>query len=253
VKNVDGARIKALREQHNWSQQELAEYAGVSLHTVFRSEKGTNIQSKNLEAIAVALNTSVAYLMGETDDPKPRTLMETLLGAAAQSELEKANEEIISNVSRLYGEMISVPLLSQYDSVCCGGGFSYEDIQHDIEGMIYIPEEDLRGYPVGPSPIYAVYAEGDSMEPNIKDGERYVINPNADIREGEIAFLRWKGRDLMRAIFYEDRRIKILRSAKPERYKDIIVTGEDIELEYLQVMGKVMFKVPRAEKVRGLI
>jgi transcriptional regulator with XRE-family HTH domain len=72
VKNMDGERLKNQRELQNWSQQELADRAGVSLHTVFRAEKGTNIQSKNLEALASALNISVAYLMGETNDPEHR-------------------------------------------------------------------------------------------------------------------------------------------------------------------------------------
>ena len=65
---MNGNRIKKKRVALNLSQQELANIAGVSLHTVFRAEKGTNIQSKNLQAIAAALNTTVAYLMGETED-----------------------------------------------------------------------------------------------------------------------------------------------------------------------------------------
>ena len=64
---MNGDRVKEKREELNFSQQELADLADVSLHTVFRAEKGTNIQTKNLQAIASALKTSVAYLMGEPD------------------------------------------------------------------------------------------------------------------------------------------------------------------------------------------
>jgi transcriptional regulator with XRE-family HTH domain len=63
---MDGARIKEKRERLHLSQQELAEKAGISLHTVFRAEKGKNIQNKNLEAIATALETSAAYFMEKT-------------------------------------------------------------------------------------------------------------------------------------------------------------------------------------------
>jgi transcriptional regulator with XRE-family HTH domain len=102
VKNVDGTRVKEQREMHNWSQQELAEHAGVSLHTVFRAEKGTNIQSKNLEALAVALHTSVAYLMGETNDCRPLNTRNTIPNAI---DIKKATEPAFDD-SPLQAEII---------------------------------------------------------------------------------------------------------------------------------------------------
>ena len=65
---MDGKRVKERREELNLSQQELADIANVSLHTVFRTEKGTNIQTKNLQSIATALGVSVSYLMGEEQE-----------------------------------------------------------------------------------------------------------------------------------------------------------------------------------------
>jgi len=166
---------------------------------------------------------------------------------------DSTDADVVSNVRSPYSKMVSIPLLSRHDAVCCGSGFSYDDIQHDVEGMILIPEEDLFGHPTAPMPIYAVYADGDSMEPLIKDGERYVINPNAEVGEGEIALLVWKGRDLMRGVLYGKDGSMTLRSAKPELYKDILATAEDVELGDLRFKGKVMLKVPRTERVRGVI
>ena len=66
---MDGSRIAQLRNKLRYSQQELAEQAGVSSHTVFRAEKGNDVNTHSMRAIARALNTSVAYLLGETETP----------------------------------------------------------------------------------------------------------------------------------------------------------------------------------------
>ncbi|MDR1048925.1 MAG: helix-turn-helix domain-containing protein [Synergistaceae bacterium] len=67
---MNGARVRKKRKAFRWNQQELAQKAGVSFHTVFRAEQGRNIRGKNLRALAAALDTSIAYLMGEEDEPE---------------------------------------------------------------------------------------------------------------------------------------------------------------------------------------
>lgn len=54
-----GARIKALREERGWSQQRLAEEAGVSARTIFSVEKGERMpQPLKLRAILDALEVT---------------------------------------------------------------------------------------------------------------------------------------------------------------------------------------------------
>jgi transcriptional regulator with XRE-family HTH domain len=54
-----GARIRALRKDRGWSQDELAERAGVSSRMVFSVEKGDHIpQPKKLRAILDALGVA---------------------------------------------------------------------------------------------------------------------------------------------------------------------------------------------------
>lgn len=62
-------RIKELRERAGLSQIELANMVGVDANTVWRWENDRSSPSRSIQSLASALNTSVAYLMGETDDP----------------------------------------------------------------------------------------------------------------------------------------------------------------------------------------
>ena len=67
-----GIRIKKLREDRNWSQEELAARLGYkSRSSVNKIELGQrNLTQSKIKAIADALDTTPAYIMGWTsDDP----------------------------------------------------------------------------------------------------------------------------------------------------------------------------------------
>lgn len=65
-------RLKALREQENYSQSKLGELLNVRPNTVWRWENDKAIPDANtVIKIAEALKTSVAYLLGEIDTPSP--------------------------------------------------------------------------------------------------------------------------------------------------------------------------------------
>ena len=66
-----GLRIKELRKQAKITQPELAEKIGVHETTIRRWEQGKDKGPSVdiIPKIANALGTSVAYLMGETDNP----------------------------------------------------------------------------------------------------------------------------------------------------------------------------------------
>lgn len=68
-----GKRVKELRERLNLSQGLLGERAGVdpSYISLLENGKRDNPGVESLQRLARALGTSVAYLIGETDDPSP--------------------------------------------------------------------------------------------------------------------------------------------------------------------------------------
>lgn len=68
-----GKRVKALREEKRWSQGFLGERAGVdsSYISLLETGKRENPGVDTLNRLAQALGTSIAYLVGETDDPRP--------------------------------------------------------------------------------------------------------------------------------------------------------------------------------------
>jgi transcriptional regulator with XRE-family HTH domain len=68
---IDGARVRELRAKKKWTQDRLAEESGLSQETISRIEKGhiKGREAATQEQLADALDTTVAYLRGDTDDP----------------------------------------------------------------------------------------------------------------------------------------------------------------------------------------
>lgn len=64
-------RIRDLREDHDLTQRQVAEYLGMSQPQYFRYEQGyRDIPTDVLLALAELYHTSTDYILGRTDDPK---------------------------------------------------------------------------------------------------------------------------------------------------------------------------------------
>ncbi|NOZ04737.1 MAG: helix-turn-helix transcriptional regulator [Chloroflexi bacterium] len=68
----DGQRLKALRQERGLRAQVVARRAGVSVRHVWRLEANArpNVAGVTLGRLALALDTTVEYLLGLTDDPR---------------------------------------------------------------------------------------------------------------------------------------------------------------------------------------
>ncbi|WP_195985440.1 helix-turn-helix transcriptional regulator [Clostridium sp. D33t1_170424_F3] len=65
-------RIRVLREDHDWTQQQVADLLFINRRTYGAYENGVNAMSPEiLIHLAKLYNTSVDYLLGLTDDPRP--------------------------------------------------------------------------------------------------------------------------------------------------------------------------------------
>jgi phage repressor protein C with HTH and peptisase S24 domain len=217
---LNGIHIKEKREALNLSQQELADIAGVSLHTVFRAEKGTIIQSKNLQAIAAALNTTVAYLMGETEEAGKKT----------------AGPRFDSNTGpRVPHKWI--PILDQ--EACAGRGFSYEVVI--AEAKQWVPWAlDRMGGAAEPKTPFLLPVNSDSMEGiGIKNGSLVLVNPNVEVLNGNPAYVEWCGaRSIKGFMRYPDGRVE-LRPANPN-YQTIHISANDALSDNFCIIGKIV-------------
>ena len=60
--HADAAKIKRWREERHWSQEHLADLAGIGLRTIQRIERGEQASRDSLMALAAAFNVDVIAL-----------------------------------------------------------------------------------------------------------------------------------------------------------------------------------------------
>ena len=151
-----GSRIKALRENRNYTQSELGKKVGVGKTTVSNYE--TDYSSPDLEtieAIADVLEVTVDYLLGRTDHPK----------------------EIINNVApvKYPRNTVKIPIYGRI-----AAGEPIEAIE-DIIDYEYIPEEWLRGG----KEYFCLVVKGDSMYPKYIEGDIVIIERTTECHSGD--------------------------------------------------------------------
>ena len=224
AKNILNARNAA-----GLSQKELADKCKYSQTYISKIELGRASPSiKALDILAHALNISTNELTNK--------------GSLNKQPIE-------SNVATIT-PAIMIPVVSDDVSACCGKGSIYaDDVKWEIVGYVPVEDTQLIGYTWQTNNFNVIKAEGSSMEPRIRSGDRILFADARDLNvvNGDFALLLWDGRLLIRAILFEDEKIT-LHPTNPE-YEDIVIKHGD---ERLCVLGKVIAKVPKIEKLTGL-
>jgi len=74
---TDSNKVKSLRLEKSWSQEQLSERSGLSLRTIQRIENGSSISAESLRLIAEALGADPRELIFQ-EKQKPQTPVESI-------------------------------------------------------------------------------------------------------------------------------------------------------------------------------
>ena len=157
-------RLNARMKKLGMSQAELARRVKVSQPTIQAIASGDTQNSRHLAKIALELETTPAYLLGETDDPTD--------GAIVFSDREAIAERL---------GLALIPELELGYSM--GSGSVLEEYRQT--GVRVFDQDWLRGIMNGSfDELFVARGEGDSMEPTLKDGDVILIDTaQKDIRQ----------------------------------------------------------------------
>lgn len=229
---MDGERLKNLRIKANLSQEGLAEVLGVNQATIGRWEKNKNSPDDDMKKkLALFFKCSVAYLMGETNDPAP---LDSPPGDTFPFKKLFEREE-----------WRQFPVLEPTAVACAGyGNGGMTTIYADAEEFIPLPASMVGTISVDPGKYpFALRIEGDSMEDaGIVDGSYVLVNPAEEVYDGNPALVIF-GRNSNCAVkwvyFHNDGGVE-LRSASL-KYPPRAFSVEDIEEGLFHIVGKVVW------------
>lgn len=230
----NGQRLKKARLEAKYDQLKLAEMVGVHPLTISRYESGQREpRAQEIELIAKALNISVAYLFGESDD------------------FSRTDD------LKLFDNQVIIPI---YRNITphCGEGTDNGAIEGELEQYLPLPADYVGTKEA--SQLYGLYVDGNSMEAaRIADGNIAIIRKCDDWFSpgyGDPCYVQYE-RDgfMVDAIkFYYPKRdgsSVTLRSAEGSGVRELTFDHDDIICGNPNILGVVIGVVEFHKPVRG--
>lgn len=151
-----GERLAARMKELGMSQSALARAIGVSQPTISAIFNGGVQRTKHLRDIAIHLDTTEAWLLGETDDPNEGALRSTDKQAIA--------------------EKLGLWLVPEMEMSFAMGSGSFLEV-FEQRGNRAFDREWLRTVSAGNlDKLFVAQGDGDSMEPTLRDGDIVLID-----------------------------------------------------------------------------
>lgn len=197
-----GKRLRKMREKLGLSRSELARAVGMTPDTLYYCEqKGRVPQGENLLKIAEVLGVSVDYLLGRTNNP--------------HIHLEKK-------------DIISLKQIPVYNGAGAGNA-TFPD-GYNIADWIGIPSNSPGKF--------GVIVHGNSMQPEISDGDIVIVDPNISWKNGDkVVVIDIIETGAMVKKIFEENGTLILQSLNPD-YPPIVIHPH--ESNRYHIIGKVV-------------
>ena len=257
-----GDKIKQFRLKKKLTMQQLADLSGKSKGYISMLEKGINPQTQKpiepsleaIQSIAKSLNVDLEDLISDTEDvirlPKLNNpLVEKITNTVRK--LNKDNQSktyqytknllhfqnrTVQEVSIKYRPKELTEILVT-EKVAAGVGYSYGN--NEVTSF-YTDREDLMQYDM------ATRVFGDSMEPELSDGDIILLKQGYDKVNGDIYVVDYDGKSYVKKLYNDGNRF-VLKSINKE-YSDIIIYTSDIQDTYFNIVGKVVDSFTPIEK-----
>lgn len=242
-----GERISIRQKEMKIRTNDLLEALNITGATLSRWKN--NINEPDDEAkqlLATILNTSVAYLMGESDDPRPVLRLDGTMKLDGRAIIGRGANR--ASTARIIPQekLMWIPVISPEVKLCAGNGIDYSDSGLEWTVVEHIPIADGRLSALySEDSLLAMYVEGDSMEPQIHDGDLVVFNRDASWVSGNIMVVCLDGRLMVKGVISTGQgKPPVLRSTNPE-YKDITITEDSFFLIYGRVLKISTERAPK--------
>ena len=222
-----GDFIRQYRTEHGISQRRFATASSLSNAYISMLENGVNpstgrpvaITIPLLQKLAIAMNTTIDYIVDNIDD----TPIELLSEIEILSNLKNGKAISTFNISNLkpLEPMDRIPLLG---AIACGDPIL---AQENIEDYIDLPRTIKADF--------ALTCEGDSMiDAGIYDGDVVYIRSQPEVQNGQIAAVLIDGESAtLKRFFFNDGVVTLM--AANQSYPPIVKAGSDVE--QVRVLG----------------
>ena len=209
---IIGQRIQALRKWRRISQTKLAKLVGTSpsqISVIESNKSGPSL--KTAVAIARALDTSMDFLTGAAEDPRPSA---EILGKlnAQDVRLFGGRAGGVTREDRRWNDFIAI---AEVDTAAGTGAVVHDE---RITGQMKFPARWLRREGLNPEMCRIIRVVGESMEPTLRDGCSILVNHERKKRvDGRIFVVRTEDELIVKRALYNKEHGWLLASDNADR------------------------------------
>ena len=199
--------LKQIRRLKNKSQQEIANDLGMSRSMYSFYESGRfNPPEKVIAKLAEYYDVPLDVMTGKVNIKKT-----------------------ISEIEVIETNTVKIPVVGHIRA-------GYNGIaEQNIEGYMEIEESLTKRFPG----CFALKVYGNSMEPEIHNGDRVIVQPTASVNSGDVAIVSLNGDEAtITRIYIDDSGITIVPTNS--KYKPITYSPEEVEGLPVTVCGRVI-------------
>lgn len=228
---IIASNIKSLIERDNITQKKLANSINISPSTLsdymnLRSNPSHGV----IQKIADYFNVQKSDIDSTYKEQQPSTTLTKIIETLTKLE-EARQKNVLSYAEQQLEEQESlnskvIPMVGK--TAANPSVLEYGDVDIEQQSFSHVPE----------GADCAIYIQGDSMEPLIKDGSIVFYKRQEDVETGEIAVveINGDGATCKRVIKDYDNK-QIILSSVNDRYEDRILHDEEV-----RIIGKVILQ-----------
>ncbi len=224
-----GKRIRSLREKHNMTQTELSEIMGAKTYTtVSKWESGDNSpKGKDIKKLSEIFKVSSDYILGMDGNKNSIDIfpLYNQLDHHHQQKVYHYAEQQLHEQNQVE-ELPPHYKINVIGKTAAGQPLSFGDPD--------VTEREFASVPDNAD--YALIVQGDSMEPDIHDGDIVFYKEQPEIENDEIGIVEMEGSGVIcKKVFFDYENKKIVLKSLNEKYEDMVFNDDQI-----RIIGKVV-------------
>lgn len=200
-----GQRIAQARYAKGWSQSDLAAAVGTSQQQIARFESGTEVRASMLIKLSDALGVTVSNLLG--------------IGTGN------------GFIKAVPGPSCQMPLVGRI-----AAGTAREAIYQTgetVEALVSTRDAHPRGFWLA--------VAGNSMNRLFPEGTLVLIDPDAPVRDGDVAVVFVNGDDAtLKRVYFEGGAIRLHPESYDPEYQDRVIDKSDPDAPEVRIVGRAV-------------
>ncbi|HHB80601.1 MAG TPA: XRE family transcriptional regulator [Aliiroseovarius sp.] len=216
-------RLREIASDKGMNIKEFCSDIGVSYRTI-----------QNYLAGKSTPNSQILTLLNETTGVSPHWLILGIPPTYAHSEHQNSEFHGKENPTVTQGNFVSVPRLD----VAASAGHGSLVESEEGAGTYAFKREWLTRRGLSPDKLAVISVAGDSMEPDLYDGDLILINQgDTALADGRIFAVRYSGALFVKSVqFFPGERIFL--NSRNQKYASILIDQDDGE--EVQIIGRVV-------------